>query len=73
MFTKNAIFSGAILLGDLAYPLNDWLLTPFNVAAIGNADGPRAKYNKKHILTRNHVERAFGALKKRFYSLATGN
>ena len=60
------------MLGDLAYPLNDWLLTPFNVAAIGNADGPRGKYNKKHILTRNHVERAFGALKQRFYSLATG-
>jgi hypothetical protein len=60
------------LLGDLAYPLTDWLLTPFNVGAVGNADGPRAKYNKKHILTRNLVERAFGALKKRFYSLATG-
>ena len=65
-------YLGAVLLGDLAYPLTDWLLTPFNVAAIGNADGPRGKYNKKHILTRNHVERAFGALKKRFYSLATG-
>ena len=59
-------------MGDSAYPLTDWLLTPFSSGVIGNPDGPRARYNRKHILTRTHVERAFGSLKKRFYSLATG-
>jgi len=61
-------FPGAVLLGDSAYPLTDWLLTPYS----GDPQGSKALYNRAHIVTRNIVERAFGVLKKRFLSLGTG-
>ena len=61
-------FPGAVLLGDSAYPLSDWLLTPYS----GDPQGNKALYNRAHIVTRNIVERAFGILKKRFLSLGTG-
>jgi hypothetical protein len=61
-------FHGAVLLGDSAYPLRSWLLTPFP----GDPDGPKGRFNIAHIKTRNVVERMFGCLKNRFYALKTG-
>jgi len=61
-------FPGAVLLGDSAYPLKQWLLTPFS----GDPDGAKARYNSAHIKTRNVVERAFGVIKSRFFALKTG-
>ena len=61
-------FEGAVLLGDSAYPLRPWLLTPFP----GDPDGAKARFNVAHIRTRNVVERAFGVIKNRFSALKTG-
>ncbi len=61
-------FHGAVLLGDSAYPLQSWLLTPFP----GDPDGPKGQFNIAHIKTRNVVEQMFGCLKNRFYALKTG-
>jgi hypothetical protein len=64
----NRPFEGAVLLGDSAYPLRPWLMTPFP----GDPDGAKGRYNKAHIQTRNVVERAFGVMKNRFFALKTG-
>lgn len=61
-------FPGAILLGDSAYALRPWLLTPFP----GNPEGLKQSYNYSHIQTRNVIERAFGVLKARFSVLKSG-
>ncbi len=61
-------FPGAVILGDSAYALTQWLITPFH----GQPDGPRGRFNLAHARTRNVVERAFGVIKKRFYALSTG-
>ena len=61
MFEDGTISDGW-LLGDSAYPLRPWLLTP-----VLNPDTPsEARYNDSHIRTRNTIERAFGVLKSRF-------
>ena len=57
-----------MVLGDSAYPLTDWLITPYP----GDPEDARGRFNKAHIKTRNTVERAFGVLKKRFYAMSTG-
>jgi hypothetical protein len=59
---------GAVLLGDSAYPLTEWLLTPF----LGDPQGAKGRYNRSQTSTRNVIERAFGVLKKRFLSLGSG-
>jgi hypothetical protein len=64
----NRPFPGAVLLGDSAYPLKPWLMTPFS----GDPEGAKARYNAAHIKTRNVVERAFGVIKSRFFALKTG-
>ena len=64
----NLPFPGAVLLGDSAYALRPWLLTPF----AGEPEGAKLRYNMAHIKTRNVIERAFGVLKARFYTLKTG-
>jgi hypothetical protein len=64
----NRPFPGAVILGDSAYPLTDWLITPFP----GEPDGAKGRFNAAQRSTRNLVERSFGVLKKRFFSLATG-
>ena len=64
----NRPFPGAVLLGDSAYPLRQWLLTPFG----GDPEGAKGRYNVAHIRTRNVVERAFGVIKSRFFALKTG-
>uniref|UniRef100_A0A3B4T4Q7 Putative nuclease HARBI1 n=1 Tax=Seriola dumerili TaxID=41447 RepID=A0A3B4T4Q7_SERDU len=53
------------LLGDSAYPLHPFLLTP-----VMNPTTPGEHcYNQAHISTRNIVERTFGVLKSRFRCL----
>lgn len=60
-------FLGAVLLGDSAYPLRDWLMTPFrSTVAMTPA---MSKYQNAHTKTRAVVERAFGVLKMRFRAL----
>ena len=59
------IFPGSVILGDAGYPNNDWLITPFS----GQLDRPKERFNTAHTRTRNGVERCFGVLKHRFYSL----
>ena len=61
----NRPFPGAIVLGDSAYALRDWLITPFP----GNPEGAKLKFNNAHIRTRNAIERCFGVLKNRFLAL----
>ena len=65
---SNRPFPGAVLLGDSAYPLTEWLITPY----AGDPEGAKGRFNSCHRTTRNIVERAFGVVKKRFYSLSTG-
>ena len=61
MFEDGTISDGW-LLGDSAYPLRPWLLTP-----VLNPDTPsEARYNDSHLRTRNTIELAFGVLKSRF-------
>lgn len=55
------------LLGDSAYPLLPWLITPFKRTTILSARQKR--FNKKHSCTRNVIERSFGLLKSRFRKL----
>ena len=64
----NLPFPGAVLLGDSAYALRPWLLTPFP----GQPEGAKLRYNIAHLRTRNVIERAFGVLKARFSCLKTG-
>ena len=52
------------LLGDSAYPLKTWLLTPYK--DFGNMTADQHRYNYLHSSSRMVVERAFGALKGRF-------
>lgn len=55
------------LLGDSAYPLQTWLLTPFK--DYGNLNPDQKKYNYLHSSTRMAIERTFGSLKGRFRRL----
>ncbi|XP_013415046.1 putative nuclease HARBI1 [Lingula anatina] len=53
------------ILGDSAYVLRPWLMTPkLHVASTADA-----AYNAAHMKTRNLIERAFGVLKSRFRCL----
>ena len=54
-----------MILGDAGYPNNDWIITPFS----GLLDRPKERFNAAHVRTRNGVERCFGVLKHRFFSL----
>ena len=56
-----------ILSGDSAYPCLEWLIPPYR----GIVDGHERQFNVAHAKIRNTVERCFGVLKRRFYSLAT--
>jgi len=53
------------ILGDSAYPLSLFTMTPVTNATTA----AELRYNKKHAQTRNTVERAFGLLKMRFRCL----
>lgn len=55
------------LLGDSAYPIREYLLTPFR--DYGNLDESQKNYNLQFCRTRVKIENAFGALKCRFRQL----
>ncbi|XP_065084912.1 putative nuclease HARBI1 [Ochlerotatus camptorhynchus] len=55
------------LLGDAAYPLREYLLTPFK--DYGNLSQKDTNYNLKHSQTRVKIENCFGILKQRFRQL----
>lgn len=57
-------FEGYRLLGDAAYPLMTWLLTPYEKTL--NQSEREAAFNYWHSSARMVVERAFGVLKSRF-------
>ena len=55
------------LIWDGAYPLKNWLLTPYRDN--GNLNAEKKRYNFIHSSTRTVIERAFGILKGRFRRL----
>ena len=50
------------ILGDPAYELSTWLLTPYD----GSLQHAQQQYNTLHSAARMSVERAFGVMKQRF-------
>lgn len=56
--------SNTHLLGDSAYGLRNWLMTPFK--EFGNLSRNQKRYNFLHSSTRMMIEIEFGALKGRF-------
>ncbi|XP_067056494.1 putative nuclease HARBI1 [Acropora muricata] len=64
----NLLFPGnRHILGDSAYPLADWLLTPYGDN--GHLTQAERNYNFVHSSTRMVIERAFGLLRARFRRL----
>ncbi|XP_036327230.1 protein ALP1-like [Rhagoletis pomonella] len=62
------MFSGSyFIIGDSAYPLMKWLVSPFK--DYGNLTQIQRKFNEIHSSTRMVVENAFGLLKGRFRRL----
>lgn len=55
------------ILGDGAYPIKKWLLTPYRDT--GNLNAEQRRFNYVHSSTRTVIERAFGILKGRFKKL----
>lgn len=55
-------FGNGVLLGDSAYPLRNFLMTPLT----NPQTAAEQMYNECHIRTRNVVERTIGMWKKRF-------
>ena len=63
--SKSTIFPGeSYLLGDSAYPLTPWLLTPYRDN--GHLTAKQRNYNFLHSSSRMVIERAFALLKGRF-------
>ncbi|XP_037518165.1 putative nuclease HARBI1 [Rhipicephalus sanguineus] len=67
MSGRIVVRDGEFLLGDSAYPLEPWLLTP--VPGHPDEDTPEGVYNKEHAALRSTVERCIGLLKSRFRCL----
>ena len=55
------------IIGDSAYPSQDWLLTPYK--DYGNLNAAQRHYNYIHSSTRMSIEISFGSLKGRFRRL----
>lgn len=66
-FEQNAFGSG-IILGDSAYALQSYLMTPL----LNPVTPAENLYNESHIRTRTIIERTFGIWKKRFPILSIG-
>lgn len=58
---------GFVILGDSAFPLLQWLITPFRDC--GNLTEQQRKFNREHSHSRQVIERSFGLLKCRFRRL----
>lgn len=58
-----------LILGDSAYPLRHWLITPI----LAPAAPSEIRFNNSHAKTRSVVERAFGVWKRRFHLLHSEN
>ena len=54
-----------VMLGDSAYPLREWLMTPF----LNPNNVQERRYNQAFKTTRATVERCIGILKRRFHCL----
>ncbi|KAF2882683.1 hypothetical protein ILUMI_23485 [Ignelater luminosus] len=61
-------FPGCLLLGDSAYALKDYMMTPL----LNPTTSAEQNYNNAHIQTRNCIERCFGVWKRRFACLSLG-
>ncbi|XP_055841252.1 putative nuclease HARBI1 [Episyrphus balteatus] len=56
-------FPSAVILGDSAYSLSEWLITPCRT----NPDNAvEQRFNRAHKRTRRIVENSFGILKEKF-------
>ncbi|KAJ8953440.1 hypothetical protein NQ318_023559 [Aromia moschata] len=55
------------ILGDAAYPIRKWLLTPYR--DYGNLTNEQRTYNYKFSATRVRIENTFGIFKQRFRQL----
>ncbi|KAK7497537.1 hypothetical protein BaRGS_00011177, partial [Batillaria attramentaria] len=55
------------ILGDSAYPLLNWLLTPF----LNSQTVAERRYNRAFTSARSTIERCFGVVKRRFHCLRT--
>ncbi|XP_046567601.1 putative nuclease HARBI1 [Haliotis rubra] len=65
---RGQLFSNAQhLFADNAYPLRNWLITPFR--CVGNITRQQRRFNKRFSGQRQTVERAIGHLKGRFRRL----
>jgi len=56
-------FPGAIVLGDSAYPLKDWLI-PYSPSNLSNE--PENRLFTAHRKTRHLIECAYGIMKEKF-------
>ncbi|XP_025405517.1 putative nuclease HARBI1 [Sipha flava] len=56
-------FPGAVLLGDNAYALKEWLIPPRHQ---NSNDEIEQRFNRKHKFTRRLIECSCGILKERF-------
>ncbi|XP_049269075.1 putative nuclease HARBI1 [Rhipicephalus sanguineus] len=61
MSGRIVVRDGEFLLGDSAYPLEPWLLTP--VPGHPDEDTPEGVYNKEHAALRSTVERCIASSK----------
>ena len=63
----NLVLHDHYILADSAYPLRNWLITPFK--NLGHLTPQQVGFNKRLSSARQVVERAFGHLKGRFRRL----
>nr|XP_050042853.1 putative nuclease HARBI1 [Dermacentor andersoni] len=64
---NHIVHRGEFLLGDSAYPLEHWLITP--VPRHPALSSPEGRFNQAHASMRSLVERCIGHMKSRFRCL----